>query len=255
MVDGILYLSTMYTRVAALDAETGAERWMFDPRAYEGGPIGAGPTGFKHRGIAYWSDGDDARIFLNSRDRLYAIYASTGELDADFGEGGSVVLTEGHGRPVSRYEFDQTSPPVAFEDLVIVGSRVPDGVQREFDPPGTVQAFDSRTGERRWVFFTIPQSGDDFGADTWEDESWHYTGHTNVWGLMPSGASSTYRRARRAATTGGTPKGSEPVCRVVVVPRRAHGRAAVALPGSTPRFVGLRPLRGAEPGDDKGGRA
>ena len=71
-----------------------------------------------------------------------------------------------------------------FEDLVIVGSRVPDGVQREFDPPGTVQAFDVRTGERRWVFFTIPQSSDDFGADTWEDESWRYTGHANVWGLM-----------------------------------------------------------------------
>ena len=184
MVDGILYLSTMYTRVPALDAETGAELWTFDPRAYEGGPVGAGPTGFKHRGIAYWSDGDDARIFLNSRDRLYSIDAATGELDADFGKSGSVVLTDGHGRPVSRYEFDQTSPPVVFEDLVIVGSRVPDGVQREFDPPGTVQAFDTRTGERRWVFFTIPQSSDDFGADTWEDESWRYTGHANVWGLM-----------------------------------------------------------------------
>ena len=55
MVDGTLYLSTMYTRVEALDAETGAEFWAFDPRAYEGGPVGAGPTGFKHRGIAYWS--------------------------------------------------------------------------------------------------------------------------------------------------------------------------------------------------------
>ena len=184
MVDGTLYLSTMYTRVVALDAETGAELWTFDPRAYEGGPIGAGPTGFKHRGIAYWSDGDDTRIFLNSRDRLYAIDAESGALDAAFGEGGSVLLTEGHGRAVSRFEFDQTSPPVVFEDLVIVGSRVPDGVQREFDPPGTVQAFDTRTGERRWVFFTIPQSGDDFGADTWEDESWRYTGHANVWGLM-----------------------------------------------------------------------
>ncbi len=140
MVDDILYLSTMYTRVVALDAETGAELWIFDPRAYKGGPVGAGPTGFKHRGIAYWRDGEDARIFLNSRDRLYAIDAATGELDADFGDGGSVVLTEGHGRAVSRYEFDQTSPPVVFEDLVIVGSRVPDGVQREFDPPGTVQA-------------------------------------------------------------------------------------------------------------------
>ena len=184
MVNGILYLSTMYTRVAALDAKTGAERWTFDPRAYEGGPVGAGPTGFKHRGIAYWSDGKHARIFLNSRDRLYAIDAATGELDSDFGESGSVALTDGHGREVSRFEFDQTSPPVVFEDLVIVGSRIPDGVQREFDPPGTVQAFDVRTGEQKWVFFTIPQSSDDFGADTWEDESWRITGHANVWGLM-----------------------------------------------------------------------
>ncbi len=184
MVEDKLYLSTMYTRVVALDAETGEELWTFDPRAYEGGPVGAGPTGFKHRGIAYWSDEDASRIFLNSRDRLYAIDAANGELDADFGEGGSIVLTEGHGREVTRFEFDQTSPPVVFEDLVIVGSRVPDGVQREFDPPGTVQAFDVRTGERRWVFFTTPQSSGDFGADTWEDESWRITGHANVWGFM-----------------------------------------------------------------------
>ena len=205
LVDGKLYISTMYTRVAALDAETGAEIWTFDPRAYEGGPVGAGPTGFKHRGIAYWSDGDDARVFLNSRDRLYAIDAESGEPDANFGEGGSVSLTDGHGREVTRFEFDQTSPPVVFEDLVIVGSRVPDGVQREFDPPGTVQAFDVRTGERRWVFFTIPQSSDDFGADTWRDESWRYTGHANVWGLMSLDAERgcyTCLPARRAATIG-----------------------------------------------------
>ena len=184
MVGNVLYLSTMYTRVVALDAETGAELWTFDPRAYEGGPKGASPTGFKHRGVAWWGTGDDARIFLNSRDRLYAIDAGTGELTPDFGDSGSVLLTEGHGRPVSRHEFDQTSPPVVFEDLVIVGSRVPDRVQRRFDPPGTVQAFDVRTGARRWVFFTIPQSSDDFGADTWGDESWRYTGHANVWGFM-----------------------------------------------------------------------
>ena len=184
MVGNVLYLSTMYSRVAALDAETGAELWIFDPRVYEGGPKGASPTGFKHRGVAWWSDGNAARIFLNSRDRLYAIDAATGALDPGFGDSGSVLLTEGHGRPVSRHEFDQTSPSVVFGDLVIVGSRVPDRVQRKFDPPGTVQAFDVRTGERRWVFFTIPQSGEDFGADTWEDESWRYTGHANVWGLM-----------------------------------------------------------------------
>ena len=151
MVGNVLYLSTMYTRVAVLDAETGAELWIFDPEAYKGGPKGAPPSGFKHRGIAWWSDGDAERIFLNSRDRLYAIDAATGELDPGFGERGSVPLTEGHGRPVTREEFDQTSPPVVFEDLVIVGSRIPDRLQRTFDPPGTVQAFDVRTGERHWV--------------------------------------------------------------------------------------------------------
>ncbi len=184
MIDNVLYLSTMYTRVAALDAETGTELWTFDPRAYEGGPKGVGPRGFKHRGIAYWRGGDHARIFLNSRDRLYAIDAATGKPDRNFGDGGSVLLTAGHGRPVTRFEFDQTSPPVVFEDLVIVGSRIPDRLQRKFDPPGTVQAFDARTGEHRWVFSTIPQSKDAFGADTWEGESWRYTGHANVWGLM-----------------------------------------------------------------------
>ena len=184
MVDNILYLSTMYTRIAALDAESGIELWTFDPKAYEGGAKGASPSGFKHRGIAYWRDGDETRIFLNSRDRLYAIDASTGELDPGFGAGGSVLLTEGRGREVTRQEFDQTSPPVVFEDMVIVGIRVPDRVQRKFDPPGTVQAFDARMGERLWVFFTVPQSNDDYGADTREGESWRFTGHANVWGLM-----------------------------------------------------------------------
>ena len=63
MIDNVLYLSTMYTRVAALDAETGAELWTFDPKAYEGGPKGVGPRGFKHRGIAYWSDGEGGAHF------------------------------------------------------------------------------------------------------------------------------------------------------------------------------------------------
>ena len=180
MIGNVLYVSTAYNRVAAIDAETGAELWAFDSKAYER----EARHGFIHRGIAYWRDGDDFRIFLNSRDRLYAIDAATGREVASFGENGSVSLIAGHGRPVLSEEFDQRSPPVVFEDLVIVGSRVPDRVQRKFEPPGTVQAFDTRSGDRRWVFFTIPQSNDDFGADTWENESWRYTGHANVWGLM-----------------------------------------------------------------------
>ena len=180
MIDNVLYIPTMYHRVVALDAETGDELWVFDSKA----PERESRHSFMHRGIAHWRDGDDFRIFLNSRTRLFAIDGHTGQAVESFGENGSVSLIDGHGRPVDSADFDQTSPPVVFEDLVIVGSRVPDRVQRRFDPPGTVQAYDTRTGERRWVFFTIPQSNDDFGADTWEDESWRYTGHANVWGFM-----------------------------------------------------------------------
>ena len=184
MIDNTLYFSTMYSRVVALDAETGAEKWVFDPRVYELGGRGASPGGFKHRGLAFRREGDDLHLFLNSRVRLYALDAASGQLVTSFGDGGSVHLTQGHGREVPDDDFDQTSPPVVFEDLVIVGSRVPDRVQRRFDTPGSVQAFDARTGERRWIFFTVPQSNDAFGADTWEDQSWRYTGHANVWGLM-----------------------------------------------------------------------
>ena len=184
MIDNVLYLSTMYTRAVALDAETGRQLWTFDPQTYRYGPEGAAPGGFKHRGLAFWSDGGEMRLFLNSRDTLHAIDAQTGRLVSSFGDGGRVLLTAGLEREVTREAFDQTSPPVVFENLVIVGSRVPDRVQRRFDPPGMVQAFDTRTGERQWVFYTVPQSNDAFGAETWEDQAWRYTGHANVWGLM-----------------------------------------------------------------------
>ena len=79
MVDNVIYVATMYTRIVALDAETGAELWAFDPEAYRTGPRGAGPGGFKHRGAAVWGTGDDMRVFINSRDRIYVVDAQTGE--------------------------------------------------------------------------------------------------------------------------------------------------------------------------------
>jgi len=184
MIDGVLYLSTMYTRVVALNAATGEQLWAFDPEAYRTGPRGAGPGGYKHRGVAVWGEGDDMRVFINSRDKLFSLRASDGSQIRSFGDNGAALLTENFPNPVTNDEFDQTSPPVVFDDLVIVGSRVPDRVQRRFDTPGSVQAFDVHTGERRWVFYTVPQSNDAFGVDTWEDGSWRFTGHANVWGLM-----------------------------------------------------------------------
>ena len=184
MIDDVVYVATMYTRVVALDANTGEELWAFDPRAYEGGAAGVAPGGFKHRGVAVHGGGDDLRVFINSRTSLYALDGATGSLVSTFGDGGEVELIADFPNEVSPEEFDQTSPPVVFEDLVIVGSRVPDRIQHRFDTPGSVQAFDVHTGERRWIFYTVPQSNDSYGADTWEDGSWRFTGHANVWGLM-----------------------------------------------------------------------
>ncbi|MCE2540949.1 MAG: pyrroloquinoline quinone-dependent dehydrogenase, partial [Acidobacteria bacterium] len=120
------------------------------------------PGGFKHRGVAVWpatanrtaGTGEDMRVFINSRDSLYALNALDGSLIRSFGDDGRVLLTENFPNPVTHEMFDQTSPPVVFEDLVIVGSRVPDRIQQRFDTPGSVQAFDVHTGERRWVFYT-----------------------------------------------------------------------------------------------------
>src|SRR6185503_13428507 len=79
MIDNVLYVSTMYNRVAALDADTGKELWSFDPKAHEDRQPPNG-TGFVHRGVAAWtpsagsgpSGQAKARIFLNSRWRLIA---------------------------------------------------------------------------------------------------------------------------------------------------------------------------------------
>jgi quinoprotein glucose dehydrogenase len=182
MIDGVLYVSTPYNRVAALDAETGRELWTFDPKAYEDGQPPNG-TGFVHRGVAAWRDGTRLRIFLNSRWRLIALDAKTGEPVSTFGTKGVVDLTEGLRRPVNRKHYTNTSPPVVYRNLVILGNGVGDRLTYKGDPPGDVRAFDARTGKQVWRFNTVPGPGE-FGHETWGGESWKTAGHTNVWAPM-----------------------------------------------------------------------
>jgi quinoprotein glucose dehydrogenase len=181
MVDNVLYLSTAYHRAVALDAESGAQLWAFDPEAWKGVEDN---IGLKHRGLAVWRAGGETRVFLNTDERLFALDAKTGQPIPTFGRSGVTSLTEGLTRAPRKTHFSQTSPPVVYDNLVIVGSRVPDRAMYRGDPPGTVQAFDVRTGQRAWIFYTIPQSPTDPGADTWENESWRFTGHANVWAPM-----------------------------------------------------------------------
>jgi quinoprotein glucose dehydrogenase len=182
MIDGVLYVSTMYNRVVALDAETGQELWAFDPKAYEDGQPPNG-TGFVHRGVAVWRSGSAMRVFINSRSRLFALDAKSGEPISSFGQKGSIDLTQGLRRPVNPRHYTNTSPPVVFRNLVILGNGVGDRLMYKGDPPGDVRAFDVRTGKQVWRFNTVPEPGA-FGHDTWGGESWKTVGHTNVWAPM-----------------------------------------------------------------------
>jgi quinoprotein glucose dehydrogenase len=183
MIGDTLFLSTSYNRVVALDANTGKPFWEFDPKTYLTGQPPNG-TGFVHRGVATWSDGKQRRVFINSRWSLIAIDASTGKAIRDFGDTGYVDLTrelKRNGKPVNKYHYTQTSPPVVWRNLVIVGNGVADRLVYPNDPPGDVQAFDVKTGKRVWSFSPIPNSARDAGAETWREESWRTAGHTNVW--------------------------------------------------------------------------
>src|SRR5947209_5745439 len=128
MIDNVLYLSTPYNRIVALEAETGAELWAYDPRAYEDGQPPNG-TGFVHRGVAAWRDGSAGnalRIFINSRYRLICLDAATGRPVDSFGDHGTVDLSRGLVWEINKKHYTNTSPPIIYKDLVILGNGVGD---------------------------------------------------------------------------------------------------------------------------------
>jgi len=182
--DGVLYFPTPYNRVIALDAATGRERWSYDPEAYRGGQVPNG-TGFVHRGIALWTDASKhrRRLLLNSRDRLIELDADTGRPVEGFGVHGVVDLTAGLAWAVNPRHYTNTSPPLVYKNLIIVGNGVADRLIYRKDPPGDVRAFDARTGRQVWSFHTVPRDGE-AGAETWTNHANRHTGHTNVWAPM-----------------------------------------------------------------------
>ncbi|MEP6618458.1 MAG: PQQ-binding-like beta-propeller repeat protein [bacterium] len=179
-VGDTLYFPTPYNRVIALHAGSGKELWSFDPEVWKTYGQPSNGTGFVHRGVATWSNGRERRVFINARWRLIALDAATGKPIPGFGTGAEVDLTRDLSRPVRREHYTNTSPPVVWGNLVIVGNGVGDRLVYHGDPPGDIQAFDVHTGKRVWRFKTVPQPGET-GNETWKDSSWSYMGHTNVW--------------------------------------------------------------------------
>ncbi len=188
MVGGLVFVPTPLSLGAAYDAGTGEERWVHDPESYLDGPPAARAN---MRGAAYWTDGNVERVYWGTTDGyLVSVDARTGEPAAEFGENGRVDLFTGVPRAErgtydhrGRHWISVTSPPIVSNGVVVTPVTISDYSIAKEAPPGWVKGIDAITGELRWVFRTVPR-GDDFGAETWGNESWRYTGNTNVWAAM-----------------------------------------------------------------------
>jgi quinoprotein glucose dehydrogenase len=185
MVGGVVY-STAGTRraVVALDGATGEMIWMYSLR--EGARGAAAPRQLSGRGLAYWTDGaNDSRIlYVTPGYQLIALDAKTGSPVRSFGVNGIVDLKKDDDQEIDLVtgEVGLHATPTVARNVVIVGAaHRSGGVPRSrMNIKGYVRGFDVRTGKRLWIFHTIPQPGE-FGNDTWEKDSWTYTGNTGVW--------------------------------------------------------------------------
>ena len=175
IVGRTLYGYTPTQKVIALDAATGALKWKFDS-----GINGSQPV----RGVAYWTDGKQGRIFAGVMNFLYCLDAETGKPIESFGEGGRIDLRKGLERTADdNYEKQSialTTPGIVYKDLIIVGGRNP---ETHPAPPGYVRAYDVHTGKQRWVFHTIPLPGEP-GSETWPRDGWKTAGAANNWAGM-----------------------------------------------------------------------
>ena len=172
VINGVMFITTAGLKVVALDAATGVQHWVFDPWDGKGG------RGV-NRGVTYWASGNDARIFFVGGNFLYALNASDGRPISSFGTAGKIDLRDGLDRDVFFLSVGATSPGIIYKDLIIMGSIVGEGPAAA--APGHIRAFDVRTGQRRWIFHTIPHPGE-IGYGTWTSNAWKTIGGANCWG-------------------------------------------------------------------------
>ena len=190
MADGTLYIATAFNRMIALDAETGKEKWAFDPKLDRIGYYG---DDFTCRGLARRVDpellpGQACRktIYEATLDgRLIAVDAETGKACAGFGTAGQVSLKAGINLDsgidhIIPGEYHFTSAPAVVGDVVIVGSAINDNDRVEM-PSGRVRGYDARTGALVWAWDPVPRDPADPARATWLNGA-DRTGAGNVWG-------------------------------------------------------------------------
>lgn len=175
IINGVGYVTNGVGLVEAFHPGTGETLWVQEP------PGGAeGLPGASTRGVAYWSEGDEQRLFVQRGTFLYALNPEDGKTFDDFGVDGRVDLQL---FPVEFERFRWGGVPMVVRNVVVIGQAMSDTFPNKEAFRGDVHAFDVRTGTLRWTYHTIPQEGE-FGTDTWQDRSWSYTGHAPVWALF-----------------------------------------------------------------------
>jgi quinoprotein glucose dehydrogenase len=176
MIGGKLYASNGVGLVEAFDPSTGKTIWVQELDS--GDPI----AGTSTRSVAYWRSGDDERILTVRGEYLRAIDAKTGKIIRSFGANGRVDLKAGLGPLATSFSWS-SGPTVVCRDVVIIGASMTDSPSNKEQPPGNVQAFDVRTGKPAWTFKVIPRPGE-VGNESWENDSWSYSGQGNVWSMI-----------------------------------------------------------------------
>lgn len=175
-IDSKVYFTTHNLRLRCVDGENGALLWEWDP-VNDGGSRGV------NRGLTWWP-GDNAsglipRLFMASGSWLFCLDPQNGNLIRTFGTNGRIDLRKGLDRDVLDMAVSSNTPGIIFKDMIIMGTRVGEGPSPA--APGHVRAFDVLSGERRWIFHTIPRPGEP-GYETWPSDAWTRVGGANAWG-------------------------------------------------------------------------
>jgi len=187
-VGGVLYANVGTTRnVVALDATTGQVLWMF--RYDEGDRFDEAPRKGAGRGVAYYNNGQKARIFdISPGYQLVSLDPETGILDPSFGDGGIVDLYVGvRNGDDPRYPYPDigiSAPPFIMNDVIVVGAahRTGGRPRSKFNTKGDIRGFDVNTGELLWTFHTIPERGE-YGYESWISGN-DITGNSGVWAAI-----------------------------------------------------------------------
>ncbi len=171
VVGRVVYGYTPTLEVLALDGATGKQLWKFDP-----GIVGRQPS----RGLSYWTDGKETRLFAYIMNFLYALDPATGRPIASFGEDGRLDMRKDLGTDYTQNTVALTTPGVLYKDTLILGFRAP---ETNPAPRGDIRAYNVRTGKLQWSFHTIPHPGE-AGYSTWPADAWKTAGAANNWAGM-----------------------------------------------------------------------